>query len=166
MVGRGVGKRGLLKGYAGGERDFLGVVLFRADLSGRELPGINLEGAYLYEVDFRGTVLEGAILSGADMTRANLRGANLTGADLSGVALRSVGRSGQLTFDEHTVFPDDDALLQGTTMDGIPFVEWRDTVRALGPHPSRATLAVWHHMRDVQLARELPASAPCDRCFS
>jgi len=67
------------------------------DLTGLDLSGINLAGAYLYPVNLSGTNLtgavlrkaklfdanmEGAILRYADIRRTNLSGSNLEGADL------------------------------------------------------------------------------------
>ena len=154
-----MGKRTILKQYAAGRRDFSGTVWFRTDLAEAQLPEIDLQGAYLYEVELSGADLSGANLARVDAPRLNLRGTDLTGADLSGVALDSVGCSGHLTFDEDTKFPEDDALLQGTTMDGMPFTEWRDTLRALGPNPSAATLKIWEHMHNAALIRAVRTAA-------
>jgi uncharacterized protein YjbI with pentapeptide repeats len=99
----------LLKQYAGGERDFRGVIL-----SEQILIDVDLSRADLSEATLHKTVLEGANLtrtnlSRADLTRANLRGAelieanlmkanlreaNLRGADLSGADLRGADLTG------------------------------------------------------------------------
>lgn len=96
----------LLRRYAAGERDFSGVDLRGANLSGvhrrfdvgayaepyrqgitSDLSGINLSGADLTEANLRGVNLAGANLSNANLTRANLNYSNLTNTDLSGANL-------------------------------------------------------------------------------
>ncbi|MEH2072933.1 MAG: pentapeptide repeat-containing protein [Nostoc sp.] len=82
----------LLRRYAAGERDFSGVDLKGANLSGvsrsfdvdayaepyrqgitSDLSRINLSGADLTQTDLRGVNLEGANLSNANLTRADLK---------------------------------------------------------------------------------------------
>lgn len=64
-----------------------------ANLSYRDLRGVNLSGAVLHKADLSRSDLTGADLSHADLRGANLRsaqlnGANLTGANLTGANLR------------------------------------------------------------------------------
>ena len=66
----------------------------RAYLSGADLSGADLSGAYLSGADLRGADLSRAYLSGADLSRAYLRGAYLSGADLSGANLSGANLSG------------------------------------------------------------------------
>ncbi|MBC1219168.1 pentapeptide repeat-containing protein [Nostoc sp. UCD121] len=96
----------LLTRYAAGERDFSGVDLKGANLSGvsrrfdvgaydepyrqgitSDLSGINLTCADLNEANLTGVNLEGANLSNANLTCANLNQSNLTNVDLSGANL-------------------------------------------------------------------------------
>lgn len=96
----------LLRRYKAGERDFSGVDLRGANLSGvsrrfdiyaydepylqgitSDLSGINLSGADLTEAYLSGVNLAGANLSHANLTRASLSKSNLTNTDLSGANL-------------------------------------------------------------------------------
>ena len=68
------------------------VMLYRADLCGRDLAHRSLRGADLREAQLVGTNffmadLAGACLSGANLSGADLSGANLAGADLRGASL-------------------------------------------------------------------------------
>ncbi|WP_414624848.1 pentapeptide repeat-containing protein [Calothrix sp. CCY 0018] len=65
----------LLKKYTSGKRNFAGAVVVRNKTSGRSY--IDLEGAILRDINFRG----------ADLSFADLRGADLSGADLFGASL-------------------------------------------------------------------------------
>ncbi len=60
----------------------------RAYLSGADLSGADLSGAYLRGADLRDADLSGAYLRGADLSGADLSGADLRDADLSGADLR------------------------------------------------------------------------------
>lgn len=51
----------LLKRYADGERDFRCLILHQVDLSGVNLQGINLCGAYFSNVNLQDTILEGEL---------------------------------------------------------------------------------------------------------
>jgi uncharacterized protein YjbI with pentapeptide repeats len=78
----------LIERYGAGERDFSGLDLTKAELSGVNLSGAdlsqaNLSLARLNQADLSGANLSQANLSGAILQRANLSQANLTGADLS-----------------------------------------------------------------------------------
>jgi uncharacterized protein YjbI with pentapeptide repeats len=68
----------LLSRYAAGERDFPGLNLIEANLSGVNLSGANLIGANLSVSN-----LSGANLSGANLTKAKLNVARLSGVNLS-----------------------------------------------------------------------------------
>ncbi len=96
----------LLKSYAAGERNFSGIILPEANLSGANLSGANfsyanlsvanLSGANLQEANLSHAKLNVARLSGSNLTRANLNGAilnvaNLVRADLSGASLVQAG---------------------------------------------------------------------------
>jgi len=81
----------LLQQYQQGERNFPGVELCNADLTGAWLSGVNLQGAVL-----SGAVLVGANLSGqlqgASLTGALLNRANLSGVDLRGASILGSGK--------------------------------------------------------------------------
>ena len=63
-----------------------------ADLSGLQLNGVDLRGAYLIGADLSGAALNGADLRGAALSDANLSDADLTGADLrGGRGMRRIG---------------------------------------------------------------------------
>lgn len=64
------------------------------DLSGLDLSGINLDGAYLYPVNFNGTNLTGASLRKAKLFDADLGGAILRYADLRRSILASAKLQG------------------------------------------------------------------------
>src|SRR5262245_47926892 len=72
------------------------------DLSGADLSGINLHGAYLARVNFSGANLSsgrfyGANFSHSNLTRATLRGADLSHADLSMADFEGADLSGETT---------------------------------------------------------------------
>jgi len=149
--------------YVAGERDFgradlNEVQLSRANLSRTNLASANLASANLIDADLSGACLNRAHLYGANLHRANLTGATLTDANLyranlNGATLTSrVARSGQWAF-EDTVWPTDPALLEGTTVDGVPFSEFMETVRAIGTDPSPQTVAAWTAMQSAKAAR-------------
>jgi hypothetical protein len=73
----------VLKRYAGGERNFSGIVLQDVDLSGVILNDVNLEYANLVGVCLRGARLQGACLQNADLSDAVLQDADLSYADLA-----------------------------------------------------------------------------------
>lgn len=108
----------LIRRYKAGERDFSGLGIRGANLSGvsrsfdvdsydepyrqgitSDLSGINLSSADLTKAYLRGVNLEGANLSYANLTCADLSKSNLTNADLSGANLT-------------------EAMLQWTELDG------------------------------------------------
>lgn len=99
----------LLRRYAAGERNFSGVVLRDADLSGANLERVIFDGADLSNTNLVDANLDSADLSNADLTNANLSGANLycskmyganfTNANLSNANLTSIIFDGaNLTF--------------------------------------------------------------------
>jgi hypothetical protein len=63
-------------------KDLRGVELRKADLSDAILKGTDLTGAVLREANLRGANLEGAILDGTDFGRADLRGTEVDPAAL------------------------------------------------------------------------------------
>ena len=67
--------------------NLMGAYLRHADLSGADLTGADLRCAYLRHADLSGANLRHADLSGADLRHADLSGANLRHADLSGANL-------------------------------------------------------------------------------
>ena len=69
----------ILEKYSAGKRDFSGLNLFEANLS-----GINLSGANLTGVNLSVANLSGANLTNANLTRAKLNIAKLNGAHLEG----------------------------------------------------------------------------------
>ena len=48
----------LLRRYGAGERDFRGIILYRADLGGAELHSVDLSGARLININLEGAFLE------------------------------------------------------------------------------------------------------------
>mgnify|MGYP003466268306 FL=1 len=96
--------RELLDRYAAGERDFRGISLIQANLSGynlseadfsqADLSEANLSGSNLSWAILRGTQLEKADLTRAILYRSNLRYANLSGAILQGADLREANLQG------------------------------------------------------------------------
>lgn len=74
----------------------------KSDLSGAKLAGCDLTGARLAETKLVGADLSGANLTGADISGSDLSGANLDGATLA-----------EMTFDQHTVWPDGFAVPDG-----------------------------------------------------
>jgi uncharacterized protein YjbI with pentapeptide repeats len=73
----------LMARYNAGERDFSGIVMMDASLSGMDLSGAILRNANLSYSSFRDAKLNGTDLTGAnvemsDFTRADLRDANMT----------------------------------------------------------------------------------------
>jgi uncharacterized protein YjbI with pentapeptide repeats len=79
----------LLERYAAGERDFGGIDLKEADLTGTDLSDINLSNANLIDVDLSEANLTSADLSGVRFTNVNLYGTDLAGINLTNVDLRS-----------------------------------------------------------------------------
>ncbi len=82
----------LIAAYEKGEKTADGDYAF-VDLSGQNLSGIDLRGAYLEYADLSHTNLSGsnlsrAILAHADLTGTDLAGANLTGANLGAATLK------------------------------------------------------------------------------
>ncbi|MBR8836082.1 MAG: pentapeptide repeat-containing protein [Stigonema ocellatum SAG 48.90 = DSM 106950] len=77
----------LLEQYAAGVRDFKGIELSEANLSGAKLRGVNFSHANLSVVNFSGANLSVADLSHAKLNVARLSGANLVGANLSHASL-------------------------------------------------------------------------------
>lgn len=54
----------------------------QADLSGKDLSGLDLKGAYLSEADLEGAKFHGANLEGAELDSCNLKDADFSGANL------------------------------------------------------------------------------------
>ncbi|GAA6620046.1 pentapeptide repeat-containing protein [Scytonema sp. NUACC26] len=73
--------------YTSGTRDFYGVDLCEANLSGAKLNGVNLSKADLSVINLSGANLSEANLSYAKLNVAKLRGANLKNANLKGATL-------------------------------------------------------------------------------
>ncbi|MUG96516.1 hypothetical protein F7734_30930 [Scytonema sp. UIC 10036] len=73
--------------YASGTRDFYGIELCEANLSGAKLSGANLSKADLSVINLSGANLSEANLSYAKLNVARLRGANLKNANLKGAIL-------------------------------------------------------------------------------
>jgi len=70
--------------------DLGGACLQRADLSGADLYEASLEGADLYRADLRNANLYYACLVGANLRHAMIGGAHLVGADLSRVDIKGI----------------------------------------------------------------------------
>jgi uncharacterized protein YjbI with pentapeptide repeats len=77
-------------------------------LSGYDLQGAALRGAFLVKADFQGADLRKADLSLTELREANLRGANLSEADLRGAFLGKANLQG--------------AKLKGAKVDGAVFL--------------------------------------------
>lgn len=77
----------LLEKYATGVRDFSGIDIREANLSGVKLSGADLSHANLSVVNLSGANLSGANLNHAKLNVARLRGAHLTGANLNNASL-------------------------------------------------------------------------------
>ncbi len=84
----------LLELYGSGERDFHGIAIDKADLSGQILKKAILDRAKLYFADMAGVNLRAASLKVASLNYANLSNANLRGANLQGADLRRANLSG------------------------------------------------------------------------
>ena len=108
-----------------------GADLRRADLSGDDMPGINLSGAIVTEVKFTGDDLTGAIFTGATVSDTGFENANLTDANLSddnldGSNLTGADLSGTNFVDANL----ENATFTGTTGDAttdVTGVTWLDT---------------------------------------
>ncbi|HLP91675.1 MAG TPA: pentapeptide repeat-containing protein [Nostocaceae cyanobacterium] len=88
----------LLAKYERGKRNFIGVDLSKANLTGKNLSGANLSEANLSEANLSGADLSGADLSRVDLSEAVLSYANLSRADLSRAVLsRAVLREAVLS---------------------------------------------------------------------
>ena len=87
----------------------LGEAVKRAYLSGADLSGADLSGAYL----------RGANLSGAKLSCANLRGANLSGAKLSCANLSGADLSGADLIGANL----NCANLRGANLEGVPVIK-------------------------------------------
>jgi hypothetical protein len=81
-------------GYSGKKDELTGADLYGANLTGAYLSGAYLYGANLTRAYLSGAYLTGANLTGAYLTRADLSGANLTGAYLSGAYLTGANLTG------------------------------------------------------------------------
>ena len=82
--------------YEEGERDFKGINLTGANLSGAYLIQANLCGAYLENTDLSNTYLSSADLRGADLSNANLENACLEDAKLAGAILDGAKLTGAM----------------------------------------------------------------------
>ncbi|MGB3636032.1 MAG: pentapeptide repeat-containing protein [Rivularia sp. (in: cyanobacteria)] len=82
--------------YEEGERDFTGINLTGANLSGAYLIQANLCGAYLENTDLSNTYLSSADLRGADLSNANLENACLEDAKLAGAILDGAKLTGAM----------------------------------------------------------------------
>ncbi len=82
--------------YEAGERDFTGINLSGANLSGAYLIQANLCGAYLENTDLSNTYLSSADLRGADLSNANLENACLEDAKLAGAILDGAKLTGAM----------------------------------------------------------------------
>ena len=85
--------RNLLQGVARGERNFSGINLICAPMSGVNLPDIDLSQSLLYAIDLQGSNLTGTDFHSANLREANLCGANLSYADLRGADLSDANLS-------------------------------------------------------------------------
>ena len=84
--------KNLLQSFTDGERNFSGICLGGALMSGLSLPDIDLAESYLSSIDFTEANLIRAVFQDANLREANLSGANLSfanlkRADLSGANL-------------------------------------------------------------------------------
>ncbi|MEM1293664.1 MAG: pentapeptide repeat-containing protein, partial [Cyanobacteria bacterium P01_H01_bin.162] len=100
----------LSQAYLAGRRNFEGIILSSATLSGLDLKGADLSYADFSESDLAQTNLRGADLSYADLrnanlTQADLRGASLIGTDLRGAILAETNLQDADYDPEETHFP-------------------------------------------------------------
>ena len=82
----------------------------------RDIPRVDIRGAFVRRTDLTGAVLRGANLSNADATGALFRGADFEGARLFGTILRGADLTGarnltarqlaEAIVDEHTILPE------------------------------------------------------------
>lgn len=72
----------LLRHFAAGEQNFVGFDLTAANLTGAQLPFINLSDANLHRANLKHAFLPGADWVRAQLRQACLAGINLIGADL------------------------------------------------------------------------------------
>jgi uncharacterized protein YjbI with pentapeptide repeats len=85
--------RNLLQGYARGERNFSGINLIGAPMSGVSLPYVDFSQSILALIDLQGSNLQGTDFQYANLREANLHGANLSYADLRGADLSDANLS-------------------------------------------------------------------------
>ena len=104
----------LENGANGGNIEIPGINLNKAYLKGVNLVEANLEGANLEDSNLEGANLEGANLKGVNLKRAILEGANLKGANLKGADLERANLVGANLVE---------ADLEGAAMDGAIFEE-------------------------------------------
>ena len=144
--------------YKAGERDFSGANLVGARLRGANLVEANLDGANLDGANLFEANLDGANLRGANLRGAILRGANLDGANLRGARLTWRTNLNEWAF-QGTVWPTDPAKLEGATIDGVPFLEFMETLKAIGPNPSPEVRAVWDVMQKAKADKQASQAA-------
>lgn len=125
-----------------------GAFITDTNLCGANLHSANLEGAHLTGVTLGGATLHHASLHGAVLINVDLSGVDLSTTTLSGAQLHSAREFGTPLFDEHTVWPTDEWRMRSTMMDGVPLIEWLETLRAIGPNPTPQQLKAWAAMRD------------------
>lgn len=90
--------------------------------AGEDLSDVELAGARLAEVDFRGRPLRGVVLLRAELRGANLRGVDLTGAQLGGADLTNAMLEGAiLEGADLTGARLDGARLDGASLSGAAF---------------------------------------------
>jgi len=128
----------LLRRYALGERDFIGVDLsyislrdfyiFKVNFSNANLKGVNVTVAVMNYINFSGADLSESLLAGeiagCNFSYANLRGvdfscSDLTGADFTGADLTGADLTKGILCDNtglcNTIMPDGEVVIEATT---------------------------------------------------
>jgi Pentapeptide repeats (8 copies) len=108
--------------------DLREATLSLANLSSAKLTFADLSGADLSSANLRGANLSGANLDHADLSGANLRNANLVGADLSNADLRSANLVGADLNKANLFF----TFLEGSDLSGANLVGAANLTQAFG----------------------------------
>lgn len=85
--------RNLFQGYARGERNFSGINLVGAPMSGVNLPYVDFSQSILAAIDLQSSNLQGTDFRYANLREANLHSVNLSYADLRGADLSDANLS-------------------------------------------------------------------------
>jgi uncharacterized protein YjbI with pentapeptide repeats len=123
-----------------------GANLSGANLGGAYLSGANLGGANLGNVNLSGANLSGANLGNVNLSGANLGGANLSDANLGGANLSGANLSGANLSDAYLI----DANFSGAYLGGAKGAETAIAMTRILPE---GTLIGWKKLRDGVIAK-------------